>query len=168
MASTSGRSSNSSARAGGGGAAAEPEPSASTESTGYTVRDYQNPDAGAADQPVTKGKGKGAGKTKGKGQIFVCFHCGKSGAKLRSCSQCHRAYYCDRECQRRDWPRHKPACKAAVAAEAKRATRRAAWKAAAAAARREGGSGGKVVCVICIGAAVAPVELPCILRGVPR
>ena len=34
---------------------------------------------------------------------MVCFHCGKSGAKLRSCGQCHRAHYCNRECQRKDW-----------------------------------------------------------------
>ena len=127
-------------------------PSTRTTPTGaaaatYNVRDYQNPDAGATDRPLTKGA---EGKTKSKkgSTTFVCFHCGKSGAKLRSCGQCHRAYYCDRKCQRRDWKRHKPACQAAVAAEAKRATRRAAWKAAAAAARREGGSGGKVVCVI--------------------
>ena len=95
---------------GSSGAAAEPEPSevpstrtaAATAATGYNVRDYQNPDAGAADQPLTKAaKGKGKGKAKGKkgGTTSVCFHCGKSGAKLRSCGQCHRAYYCSRECQ---------------------------------------------------------------------
>ena len=48
-----------------------------------------------------------------------------------------------------------------MAAEEKRTTHKAAWKAAAAAARREGGRSGKVVCVICIGPVVAPVELPC-------
>ena len=39
--------------------------------------------------------------------------------------------------------------------------RKEAWKAAAATARREEGRGGKVVCVICIGPVVAPIELPC-------
>ena len=77
----------------------------------YNVRDYQNPDAGAADQPLTKAA-KSKTEAKGKGMkgvalALVCFHCGKSGAKLRSCGQCHRAYYCDRECQRKDWKRRR-------------------------------------------------------------
>ena len=128
------------------------------------MRDYQNPDAGAADQPLTKaakGKGKGKGKTKGTKGValaLACFHCGKSGAKLRSCGQCHRAFYCDRECQRKDWPRHKPACVAAVAAEATRATRA---REATAAARAAGGRAANETCVVCIGPVVAPVELPC-------
>ena len=128
----------------------------------YNVREIQNPDAGAADQPRTK-----AGKTQGKeGKIdkkdgttlHVCFTCGTSGAKLRSCGQCHRAYYCDRQCQRRDWKRHKRACAAAVAAEAKRATRA---RDATAAARAAGGRPVNEICVICVGPVVAPVELPC-------
>ena len=127
----------SSASSGGNGAAAEPEPSeVPSATTTYHVRDYQNPDAGAADRPLTKTAAKGKDDSKGKkgGSTSVCFHCGKSGAKLRSCGQCHRAYYCDRECQLKDWERHKPACVAAVAAEAKQATR--AREATAAAGRR--------------------------------
>ena len=82
----------------GDGAAAEPEPSArSTATTGYDVRSFQNPDAGAADQPRSRTKGKGKGKTKRGGCTSTCFTCGKSGAKLQSCGQCHRAYYCGRE-----------------------------------------------------------------------
>ena len=86
----------------GDGAAAEPEPSArSTATTGYDVRSFQNPDAGAADQPRSRTKGKSKGKGKGKGKrgegTSTCFKCGKSGAKLQSCGQCHRAYYCGRE-----------------------------------------------------------------------
>ena len=116
------------------GAAAEPEPSAAAPSarraaaaTTYNVRDYQNPDAGAADRPRSKAaqaKGKGATKAKGKKKdgeapTFICFTCGKAAPKLLTCSQCHRAHYCDRECQRKDWPRHKKACRACVAAEAR-------------------------------------------------
>ena len=48
----------------GSGAAAESEPS-----TTYNVREYQNPDAGALDQPLTKVI-KGNGKTK---PLSVCF-----------------------------------------------------------------------------------------------
>ena len=126
------------------GAAAEPEPSevpstrtaTAAAATGYNVRDYQNPDAGAADQPLTKAaKGKTKG-VKGVALALACCHCGKSGAKLLTCGQCHRARYCDRECQRRDWKRHRRACRAAVAAEATRATRA---REATAAARAAGG-----------------------------
>ena len=139
-----------------GGAAEEPEPASTTAATTtYNVRDYQNPDAGA-DQPLTKAKAKGK-----KDGTPVCFHCGKADPKLLSCAACHHARYCDRDCQRKDWKRHKLACKAAVAAEKRRVRQKAAWKAAAAAARRRGGRGGDVVCVICIGPVVAPVELPC-------
>ena len=141
-----------------GGAAEEPEPASTTAATTtYNVRDYQNPDAGA-DQPLTKAKTKAKGKKDG---TPVCFHCGKADPKLLSCAACHHARYCDRDCQRKDWKRHKLACKAAVAAEKRRVRQKAAWKAAAAAARRQGGRGGNVVCVICIGPVVAPVELPC-------
>ena len=50
----------SSASSGGSGAAAEPEPSeVPSATTTYHVRDYQNPDAGAADRPRSKAaKGK--------------------------------------------------------------------------------------------------------------
>ena len=80
--------------------AAAPAPAAAT---GYNVRDYQDPDAGAAERPLakaTKGNTKRKGKTKGKkggGDDAVCFTCGSSGAKLSSCSQCHRAFYCNRQ-----------------------------------------------------------------------
>jgi len=79
---------------GSSGAAAEPEPS----TTGYNVRDYQNPDAGAADLPLTKAaKGKTKGKGKGEGTTFVCFNCGRTAPKLLRCSQCHHAHYCGPE-----------------------------------------------------------------------
>ena len=116
----------------------------------YNVRYYQNPDAGAADQPLTK-----AGKGKGKGKFLKGGDTTNVVAKLSSCSQCHRAYYCDHKCQRRDWQRHKRACVAAVAAEAKLATRA---REATAAARAAGGRPANETCVICIGPVVAPVE----------
>ena len=86
-----------------------------------------------------------------------CYHCDTGGAKC-SCTGCYRAWYCGRGCQKADWRRHKPACRAAARAEA----RRAAWRVAATAARRAGeNSGGDETCVICIGPVVSPVELPC-------
>jgi hypothetical protein len=105
-------------------------------------------------------KAAAANKGKGKKSPHVCFRCGKASVKCRSCGQCHRAWYCGRDCQRADWPRHKSACRAAVAAEARQATR--AREATAAA--RAASSGGRPVnetCVICIGPVRVPVELPC-------
>ena len=120
-----------------------------------------------ADNPDTtasKGKGnpkKQGGKKKGKGAppetTHRCFHCQTESTKMMCCSQCHRAWYCGRPCQKKHWKEHKKACVAAVAAEARQATlRRAATEA------RGGGDGiDKETCVICVGPVVAPVELPC-------
>ena len=45
----------------------------------------------------------------------VCPNCFKSGddigSKLSVCSKCNSAYYCSRECQVEDWPKHKRMCK---------------------------------------------------------
>lgn len=43
----------------------------------------------------------------------VCFACGKTAAEaapqdLKRCSKCKQARYCGANCQRKDWPRHKP------------------------------------------------------------
>jgi TPR repeat protein len=52
-----------------------------------------------------------------------CIGCGKT-EQLQVCAKCLTAKFCSRECQRRMWPAHKPACKAwreqkaAAAAEA--------------------------------------------------
>ena len=84
-----------------------------------------------------------------------CFHCQSDGARM-CCSQCHRAWYCGRPCQKKHWKQHKKACVAAVAVEARRAKLRR--KATAA----RGGDGiDQETCVICVGPVVAPVELPC-------
>ena len=55
--------------------------------------------------------------------VFKCFQCGKRGHKLPKCTQCSQAYYCNADCQRKHWKTHKPVCRAAVAAMARRATR---------------------------------------------
>ena len=55
--------------------------------------------------------------------VFKCFQCGKRGHKLPKCIQCSQAYYCNADCQRKHWKQHKPVCRAAVAAQAQRATR---------------------------------------------
>ena len=78
--------------------AAEPGPSSTAPSapTTYNVRDYQNPDAGAADLPLTKtskGKTDSKGK-KGGTTTVVCFNCGRAAPKLLRCGQCHHAHYC--------------------------------------------------------------------------
>ena len=36
-----------------------------------------------------------------------CAVCGKEG---RACSRCHVDFYCDKEHQRKHWPRHKAGC----------------------------------------------------------
>ncbi|XP_058646326.1 zinc finger MYND domain-containing protein 10 isoform X2 [Onychostoma macrolepis] len=38
-----------------------------------------------------------------------CGACGRTGAKR--CSRCQGEWYCNRECQVKHWPKHKPACK---------------------------------------------------------
>ena len=92
--------------------------------------------------------------------VFRCFHCGKHGHKLPKCRQCSQAYYCDSDCQRKHWQKHRPVCRAAVAALARRATRERLARAV-----REKGNG-KVqgaeeddLCVICYSKPVDPVEV---------
>eukprot|EP01084_Bolivina_argentea_P128465 227079_1 len=41
----------------------------------------------------------------------VCGKCGQLGAKSR-CSRCKFTYYCNQDCQRKDWKLHKKICKA--------------------------------------------------------
>ena len=41
--------------------------------------------------------------------------CCKESATLKACGRCHRAYYCNAQCQRQDWKFHKPICKALTA-----------------------------------------------------
>ena len=55
--------------------------------------------------------------------VFRCFHCGKHGHNLPKCRQCSQAYYCNADCQRKHWKKHKPVCRATVAALANHAHR---------------------------------------------
>ena len=41
----------------------------------------------------------------------VCVRCYKEGEKLMTCAKCRQATYCNRECQRMDWERHKTVCR---------------------------------------------------------
>ena len=55
--------------------------------------------------------------------VFKCFQFGKRGHKLSKCTQCSQAYYCNADCQRKHWEKHKPVCRAAVATLAQIAMR---------------------------------------------
>ncbi|ETM98937.1 hypothetical protein PPTG_19146 [Phytophthora nicotianae INRA-310] len=39
----------------------------------------------------------------------ICLSCGKANAKNR-CGGCRSVYFCDRACQRKSWPSHRPTC----------------------------------------------------------
>ncbi|KAJ7436223.1 hypothetical protein FB451DRAFT_1571145 [Mycena latifolia] len=43
----------------------------------------------------------------------ACAVCMKLGLELRRCAQCKHVSYCSKECQKKDWPIHKTACKQA-------------------------------------------------------
>ena len=103
-------------------------------------------------------------KSGGKKTMWVdvqkCFNCGKHGHNLPRCRQCAQAYYCDADCQRKHWRKHKPVCRAAVAALARRATR----ERLARAVREKGkdkveGAEEDTLCVICLSKPVDPVEV---------
>ena len=68
-------------------------------------------------------KGKEAGTKTLWVTVFKCFYCGKHGHNLPKCRQCSQAYYCNADCQRKHWKKHKPVCRAAVAALAQHAHR---------------------------------------------
>ena len=92
--------------------------------------------------------------------VFKCFHCGKHGHNLPKCRQCAQAYYCDADCQRKHWKKHRPVCRAAVAALARHATR----ERLARAVREKGkekveGAEEDDLCVICLSKPVDPVEV---------
>jgi hypothetical protein len=44
----------------------------------------------------------------------TCTFCLKKKENLKKCSSCHSAFYCDRECQTKDWKKHKLNCVCAV------------------------------------------------------
>mmetsp|Transcript_21478 Transcript_21478/g.54140 ORF Transcript_21478/g.54140 Transcript_21478/m.54140 type:complete len:115 (+) Transcript_21478:599-943(+) len=43
-------------------------------------------------------------------KIIECFNCGQTSKKLQKCGHCGIAFYCCRECQVTDWPKHKLSC----------------------------------------------------------
>ncbi len=45
---------------------------------------------------------------------YRCEECGGWFEKLQKCAQCKAAFYCGKECQKKAWKLHKPACKAAA------------------------------------------------------
>jgi hypothetical protein len=48
------------------------------------------------------------------GTVKTCFACGNKDPKMRKCAACAPAgkdvYYCDSQCQRKDWKRHRDTC----------------------------------------------------------
>ena len=46
------------------------------------------------------------------GSISICAFCGKHTGKLQKCGLCRKVMYCNRECQRKDWKKHKEVCDA--------------------------------------------------------
>ena len=97
-------------------------PASDDSSTNASTRD-----GGAAEQPIVTDVAKKKKNINDKKSLWVtvfkCFQCGKRGHKLPKCTQCSQAYYCNADCQRKHWKKHKPVCRAAVAALARRATR---------------------------------------------
>ncbi|KZT39813.1 hypothetical protein SISSUDRAFT_1045137 [Sistotremastrum suecicum HHB10207 ss-3] len=47
-------------------------------------------------------------------RLYSCSWCGYSTAVLHNCTRCKLVLYCNKECQRQDWPKHKPHCKSPV------------------------------------------------------
>jgi len=46
-----------------------------------------------------------------KAALDTCGFCGeRSAAKLKQCSKCRRAHFCDKECMLAGWPAHKKQC----------------------------------------------------------
>lgn len=44
-------------------------------------------------------------------EYFPCNNCKKKSDKIKKCSRCLLAWYCDAECQKNDWVNHKFKCK---------------------------------------------------------
>ncbi len=41
---------------------------------------------------------------------LVCSVCNKAEGKIQRCARCHITRYCSRECQTKDWPKHRKTC----------------------------------------------------------
>lgn len=42
--------------------------------------------------------------------VCICRHCSKRGKGYAACARCLTAHYCSRECQKKDWKKHKKSC----------------------------------------------------------
>ena len=42
---------------------------------------------------------------------YTCASCGKMAKKMSRCTKCKMSYYCNRECQKKNWKLHKRICK---------------------------------------------------------
>ena len=123
------------------------------------------PQQQAADRNDDDGKKKTGTKTLWV-TIFKCFHCGKHGHNLPKCRQCAQAYYCNADCQRKHWKKHKPVCRAAVAALARRAHRERLARAVRAKGKKNvKGAEEDDLCVICQEKPVDPVVVSFILSN---
>ena len=121
-----------------------------------------NSNAGAEDHSniVKKDAKKPTGKKTLWVTIFRCFYCGKHGHNLPKCTQCAQAFYYNADCQRKHWKKHKPVCRAAVAALAQRATRERLARAVRAKGKKNvKGAKADELCVICLSKPVDPVEV---------
>ena len=140
-----------------------PNPTANGPASDDSSTNASTRDDGAAEQPIVKDVAKKKKNINDKSlwvTVFKCFQCGKRGHKLPKCTQCSQAYYCNADCQRKHWKRHKPVCRATVAALARRATRERLARAV-----REKGkdmvehSADDELCVICQDTTVDAVEV---------
>ena len=101
--------------------------------------------------------------------VFKCFYCGKHGHNLPKCRQCSQAYYCNADCQRKHWKKHKPVCRAAVAALAHRAHRQRVARAVREKDNvEEGVKQEDQLCVICQDRPKAPVQVCAVVLGSSR
>ena len=120
-----------------------------------------NPNSSATNRKVKQDEKKTkTGKKPDWVTVYRCFHCGKHGHNLPRCRQCAQAYYCDSDCQRKHWRKHKPVCRAAVAALARHAHRERLARAVREKSKDEvEGAEEDDLCVICQAKPVDPVEV---------
>lgn len=52
-----------------------------------------------------------AGASVGSGSVRTCNHCNTKKESLSTCSRCKKAFYCDKECQKLAWGKHKGTCR---------------------------------------------------------
>ena len=133
---------------------------ASDDNSNDSGRPHTHHDGAKPNTVKSDAKKKSGGKKTMWVEVQKCFNCGKHGHNLPKCTQCSQAFDCDRDCQREHWRKHKPVCRAAVAALARHAHR----ERLARAVREKGkdkveGAEEDELCVICQARPVDPVEV---------